>query len=62
MWENEPIPFFKPMVEGDDEMLLSVSLPYLPHESNYQVKIPWMIGMNSAEGAFKAARKTLLNI
>ncbi|KAK7602467.1 hypothetical protein V9T40_008056 [Parthenolecanium corni] len=55
MWENEPMPFFKPMVEGDDEMLLSVSLPYLPHGSNYQVKIPWMIGMNSAEGAFRAA-------
>lgn len=56
MWNNEPLPIFKPMVEGDE--VSSASLPLGPHEHSYEVKnIPWMLGMNSAEGAFKALSK-----
>lgn len=56
MWNNEPLPYFKPMVEGDE--VISAALPLAPHGDSYEVKnIPWIIGINSAEGAFKASGK-----
>ncbi len=58
-WEDEPSPLFVPMVEGED--IENAALPVMPQERTYVVKnIPWITGLVSAEGAFKAASENFV--